>query len=110
MPALGARERQFVVARLAAAVGGGQRGGAVGRSPGDLLHIAQAGLAVGQADDHHAVVQERGVERGERRLLAAMLGGGRGEGAADLADQRALRSEEHTSELQSLMRSSYAVF
>src|SRR3546814_5044787 len=31
-------------------------------------------------------------------------------GAQRLADEIALRSEEHTSELQSLMRSSYAVF
>src|SRR3546814_2385213 len=35
-------------------------------------------------------------------------GGGRIRGAA--ADRRATRSEEHTSELQSLMRISYAVF
>src|SRR3546814_3978477 len=30
--------------------------------------------------------------------------------AADLEDRREIRSEEHTSELQSLMRISYAVF
>src|SRR3546814_2134816 len=36
---------------------------------------------------------------------------GQGEGRADLAcGHRAVRSEEHTSELQSLMRISYAVF
>src|SRR3546814_6477808 len=45
----------------------------------------------------------RPVAEGEERLLAAESGSGAG-------DVEHLRSEEHTSELQSLMRISYAVF
>src|SRR3546814_7694027 len=44
----------------------------------------------------------RGVERDRRRAAQ--------EDAADARDARRGRSEEHTSELQSLMRISYAVF
>src|SRR3546814_12674888 len=57
-----------------------------------------------------AVVAERG---GLGRFLAAVSGRQPGEGAAAGDRQwcvHALRSEEHTSELQSLMRISYAVF
>src|SRR3546814_1376346 len=42
---------------------------------------------------------------GDERFFAALAGGGGGD-----AGWGALRSEEHTSELQSLMRISYAVF
>src|SRR3546814_4183832 len=60
--------------------------------------------AVGQHDPHQLlrariVVVEPGVHQQPLE---------RGRGAADA--RRALRSEEHTSELQSLMRISYAVF
>src|SRR3546814_3333927 len=64
---------------------------------------------------------ERRLRRADRRLharcvrvhvvpaaLAAAVGGGAGRGRAAAA--AAARSEEHTSELQSLMRISYAVF
>src|SRR3546814_9163611 len=48
--------------------------------------------------------QHRAVEFGERRLAVSL-------GAVDPRAHRLLiRSEEHTSELQSLMRISYAVF
>src|SRR3546814_2472246 len=57
------------------------------------------------------------VERGERRAGAGFNGSaftlGRQRGTARAgqgADDRVMRSEEHTSELQSLMRISYAVF
>src|SRR3546814_4110932 len=50
--------------------------------------------------DGGAVLRPLQVERERQRLAAVFLG------AADVA----LRSEEHTSELQSLMRNSYAVF
>src|SRR3546814_5194389 len=45
----------------------------------------------------------------QRQLLAIKAREGRGE-SADAAEQHIFRSEEHTSELQSLMRNSYAVF
>src|SRR3546814_8176670 len=54
--------------------------------------------------DRHAAVQDAlgNVARGHQRKHGRVIGG--------LAGARLLRSEEHTSELQSLMRSSYAVF
>src|SRR3546814_4432761 len=62
-----------------------------------------------------------GIDRPVRqRLHAAAEGAGRerlragvavaAAGPADLRERDGVRSEEHTSELQSLMRSSYAVF
>src|SRR3546814_1502825 len=50
--------------------------------------------------------------RGQRRRHAGPLGGGKIKQAAaqELIRRGAVRSEEHTSELQSLMRISYAVF
>src|SRR3546814_739097 len=121
-------------------------------------HLQLAGVR--QADNDHALMQQREMEAEDGAFLAAVLRGARREHAADLADQRALhpqrtrlvekrahlaghvavarrraendrvvirqvfnchdrrrlvklgadRSEEHTSELQSLMRISYAVF
>jgi hypothetical protein len=49
--------------------------------------------AVVEADDHHAEVQQVGDDREQGGLLAAVLGGGRGEGPADLAVQRAARPQ-----------------
>src|SRR3546814_8673078 len=67
--------------------------------------------AVGQRVQAHVAVLERdaqrrqfGAEVGELRLAAQ-----RGFGARPGQGEVALRSEEHTSELQSLMRISYAV-
>src|SRR3546814_8491994 len=59
---------------------------------------------IAPAEDHHA---RRLVARGDGGIarahcVAVQLGAG--------GEQHALRSEEHTSELQSLMRISYAVF
>src|SRR3546814_3407996 len=68
-----------------------------GQHPADLGSI---GEGVGLADPAEA-------ERTERSALLR-LGA---DGGPDLGDgDRRLRSEEHTSELQSLMRISYAVF
>src|SRR3546814_2601383 len=74
---------------------------------GDNHEIADAGLAVDvDLDD---VV---GLEFGERGADGFEQGVGRRRwiGKAGLDDLRGIRSEEHTSELQSLMRISYAVF
>src|SRR3546814_1514988 len=50
------------------------------------------------------------VERGEQGFLGAGLAHRTGDADDRRAGARATRSEEHTSELQSLMRISYAVF
>src|SRR3546814_8053064 len=103
----------------------------------DLLVLADAGDAeiagVGVAEikarhgrgrQHREMVGQRrtrrvaGVEQLEQDAFQAVFGtggiaGGRADTAIFLLDDRLgrqLRSEEHTSELQSLMRISYAVF
>src|SRR3546814_3670594 len=74
----------------------------------------------GYCDDDHVRVLSEGV-RGDwtKELIAAQRSrGGFNDSPSrnisrfveELADELALRSEEHTSELQSLMRISYAVF
>src|SRR5689334_5173990 len=80
--ALVARALELVGAWPARSVGRGEGAGAIGRAAADLLHLGVAGPGIRQADDDHAVMEEGEVHRDERRLLAAMLGGGRGEGAA----------------------------
>src|SRR5262249_47810498 len=87
---LEACDLQLVLAWHAFAIGAGQRGRAVGGAARDLGHHGEAGLGIRAADDDHAVMQERGVEAGDRRLLAAVLRAGAGKDAGDLADQRAL--------------------
>src|SRR3546814_1660653 len=52
----------------------------------------------------------RGEIRRPRSRAAAETGRSCGDGDADRGDWHRPRSEEHTSELQSLMRISYAVF
>ena len=95
VPALKPGSAQLVDARpaVAAIAVFGQRRGAVGRAAGDLVHPQLALEAVGQADDHHAEMQQHDVGRQDRRLLAAMLAAGRGKDATDLADQLVLAPE-----------------
>src|SRR3546814_9376931 len=62
-----------------------------------LAPVPQAGLHTRQRSDLAAAPPHRG-------------GAGQGAAHARTPDQRCRRSEEHTSELQSLMRISYAVF
>src|SRR3546814_18101870 len=52
----------------------------------------------------------RSSVRDPRRATRCLAGGGRQPGLRSRPARRADRSEEHTSELQSLMRISYAVF
>src|SRR3546814_9235171 len=63
-------------------------------------------------DPERLVQPHRNILAGQRRVAVlveqAFLGGDAQAGAVDV--DRAARSEEHTSELQSLMRISYAVF
>src|ERR1700687_5013619 len=88
-----ARAREFVLARLAAAVAAGERGRAIGRAAGNLVELHLARKAVIQADDGHAEMQQVGDDRKQRGLLAAVLARGRGEGAAALAVPRAFHPE-----------------
>src|SRR3546814_2059129 len=71
-----------------------------------LHELFATGDIVDQADHHagrdHAVLR---IARIERVLAAAAR-----HEMTDILERRAARSEEHTSELQSLMRISYAVF
>src|SRR3546814_10140580 len=70
--------------------------------------IAQAQAVVGRNQETHAdVIAEL---EGRADLLVGEGGVGECGGANAGLDVEALRSEEHTSELQSLMRNSYAVF
>src|SRR3546814_7938265 len=55
-------------------------------------------------------VDYRAVAQGHSDRSASGVGQGRGEGDLTAFGDRIGRSEEHTSELQSLMRISYAVF
>src|SRR5260370_40314999 len=52
-----ARSFELVLARLAAAVEAGDRGGAIGRAARDLTQLSQPSEAVRQAHDHHAEMQ-----------------------------------------------------
>src|SRR5579863_6078690 len=83
-----ARACEFVFGWLAAAVAAGDRGGAVGRAARHFVEFHLAAKTIVHADDDHAEMQEVGDDREQRRLLAAMLGRGRGEGAADFAVDR----------------------
>ena len=80
-----ARAGELVFGRLAAAVAAGDRGCAIGRAAGDFVELHLAGKAVVEPDDGQAEMQEVGDDREQRGLLAAVLGRGRGKGAADLA-------------------------
>src|SRR3546814_7045878 len=96
----------------------------------DVLKVANDGIVAllpGVVEQKLTVADHR-VERGAKFVAhagdevglggAGLLGGGgqalkvvgRRDEIAELALESLLRSEEHTSELQSLMRTSYAVF
>jgi hypothetical protein len=57
MFALISRAIKLVGARLARAVGVGQRRGAIGRPAGDLVHVGQPRKGVWEAHDDHALVK-----------------------------------------------------
>src|SRR3546814_5598928 len=82
-----------------------------GSPRGYLSYIARSGLTVPDAPPHQVRprVHDAGVPGGGS---AGLLRGADGAGAIWLGavDGGEWRPEEHTSELQSLMRSSYAVF
>src|SRR3546814_20627179 len=66
---------------------------------------------------HGRIIQGSGISRGQRHRAVVEAcddggvdAGGAGDDTEGLGARRVERSEEHTSELQSLMRISYAVF
>src|SRR3546814_2753873 len=84
------------------------------RTLGQILRHRPDGGMDERSAIEHGLNRDVGRQRGVDFLQS--LGNGRCDGAAVLADphdrgtDHDLRSEEHTSELQSLMRISYAVF
>src|SRR3546814_1858281 len=71
------------------------------------IHPGQHHVAMPRIDQRRDPLDHRA---GRHRSAVAAAEGDRAEGAAMVAAPSARRSEEHTSELQSLMRISYAVF
>src|SRR3546814_7710228 len=81
-----------------------------GAREGRLLFVAAAGKDVGM-DQRHGSGLDVETAAPERFHLERYEGGsGQRAGRGGAAGEHDVRSEEHTSELQSLMRSSYAVF
>src|SRR3546814_1465637 len=69
----------------------------------------QRAILAGDAETGVGIMQmEAGLDTGPVRLEARTRIGGKTAGV--LTEELSIRSEEHTSELQSLMRISYAVF
>src|SRR3546814_8978739 len=80
-------------------------GAAEGGEEGAVRSAADAGSGVGDAYlDEVSGGAGDDLDLADGRTLHGL------DGVADDVDQYLLRSEEHTSELQSLMRNSYAVF
>src|SRR3546814_3955303 len=97
--------------------------GEIDQRAGDLLEVERVITVAHQSIEFRKTVQHQLFEFGQIGIgdLLALIMGERAEhpadGVAQLAvgvdirlDDRLARSEEHTSELQSLMRISYAVF
>src|SRR5690606_28733786 len=89
-PAEGLAQQRLGVVH-GAVVGAGVVGGAVGGAT--ALGRGELRVAVGQAGDHHAVVQEGQQHRQEGALLPAVETGGGGEGGGGLADQLAVEPQ-----------------
>src|SRR5579875_2572383 len=81
---------QLIGGNRAAAIAPGNRPAAVRRAAGHFIDHRQSLLRIGDPNDNHAMMQKRDVERQNRAFLPAVLRGGRGEHAAELANQLAL--------------------
>src|SRR3546814_4511504 len=79
-----------------------------GTVPAGTLHAGDARLSAPAVQLNRAPILQVLQEIVPRRGTVLEIGSGTGEHAVYMAAN--LRSEEHTSELQSLMRTSYAVF
>src|SRR3546814_4099193 len=100
-----------------APVGWRAGGGAASASPSPQSHIEDAAGVLSAAQKAQTEIRLAAFERMTGHQLVVVttpsLGGKEiARYATDLANERGIgrRSEEHTSELQSLMRTSYAVF
>ncbi|QTK78431.1 LysR Family Transcriptional Regulator [Agrobacterium tumefaciens] len=87
MGSLEPRAFQFDLRRLAGPVPIGDGGSAIRRTALDFIDAHLALECIGQTDNGHAMVQECGNETENGRFLTAVLGGCRGKGRADLADE-----------------------
>ncbi len=92
MTALELRQLEFRVARLPATVRTGDRAGAERRTTAHFGQILQPLGAVWEADNNHAVIEQRRVKGADRGFVAA-AGAGRDEYTGDLADQTAVNPE-----------------
>jgi AcrR family transcriptional regulator len=93
MPALKFDNPKLIGRDRAATIAPGNRSAAVGRATGHFIDHHQPLLRIGDANDDHAVMQKRDVERQNRTFLPAVLSRGRSEHAAELANQLALCPE-----------------
>src|SRR3546814_4424086 len=81
-----------------------------GFEPRDLLRAPSGRIAVEKAADHIVGLARAAMPGAEFQAFQAVLHGGPFNRGSDEAETGIARSEEPTSELQSLMRISYAVF
>src|SRR3546814_1302212 len=88
----------------------GEGRGVAARVAGEI--VVEIGVRVEVEDRHRAVASRRGLDEREGHRMVAAEGERNVSILAHIGDVPAdhRRSEEHTSELQSLMRISYAVF
>src|ERR1700722_16386940 len=91
--ALVPRAVEFDLGRLALALPARDCGCAIRRTADDLVKRALPRVAIGQADDDQAEMEEVRDDRQERHLVAAMLRRSRGERAAHLSNQRAAQPQ-----------------
>src|SRR5262245_46649782 len=88
-----ARCCEFCFDRPPRAVGSGQRAGSIGRAANAVGYEDLRVLAVWGANKHHAEVDQRDERRQDRRLLAAVDGGGARENAGGLVLELAFEPE-----------------
>src|SRR5580692_6755356 len=87
--ALMPRAVEFDFRRMALTLRAGNRRCAVGRAAHDFVERALPRMAIGQTDDDQAEVHQVGDDGEKGHLIAAVLGGARGECAADFSQQGA---------------------
>ena len=83
----GSGRLQLIRGGVAGAIWPGEGRGPIGGSAADLIHVNEAGFAVGHPDDDHAMMQKSGVEARNRGLLATVLRAGTSKNAPNLANE-----------------------
>ena len=78
-------DREFRLTRLTGAITTGYRCCAIWRATRHLSRVEHLWNGVWHPDDHHALVQERRMERRDRGLLTTVLGRSRDKDATYLA-------------------------